>query len=106
HFRDNTDTPQPRGESSQPPVTCSACESRGAGRLEDLDVEIPDPATQRVAVETEQLCRPDLVATRCSQRRSDERLLHLTDDSVVKPRRRELVSVTGKIAAEVALDEL
>src|SRR5258706_16099601 len=78
----------------------------GSGGLEDLDVERLDAAPERVAVEAKKLGCPDLIAAGGCQGRGQQRLLHLADDAIVEPGRRQLAAEAAEIAAEITLDQL
>ena len=54
----------------------------------DLNIQIPDFLPQRIAVETQQISRPDLIAPGCGQRGREQRDLDLLENAVIEARRR------------------
>src|SRR5262245_65164078 len=61
-----------------------------------LDVEVADFLAQGVAVDPEQVSGADLVAARGRERHRQERMLDLTQDTVIEAGRR-LVVATGRV---------
>src|SRR5690606_10904602 len=76
------------------------------GGAVDVDAELADLLAQRIAVQTEKLRRPDLVATRRRHRRQHQRIFHLLQHALVEAGRRQFAVEAGEIALEVALDRL
>src|SRR5882757_9238034 len=74
-----------------------------AAGADDLDVEVADLLAQRVAVDPEQVRGADLVAARGGQSRGEKRLLHLAQDAMVEPGRRQIVAEIREIAGEMPL---
>src|SRR5438046_9224722 len=69
----------------------------------DLDVEVADFLTQRVAVDPQQVGGADLIAARSGQRHRQERMLNFAQHPVVEPGRRQAVAKAREIGGEVAL---
>src|SRR5882757_8948435 len=70
----------------------------------DLNVQIADLLSQRIAVEAEQIRRPDLVAPGGSQRRREQRHLDFLEDAVIEARRRHAIGEPGKMRRQIGFD--
>src|SRR5260221_224711 len=75
-----------------------------AAAAEDLNVEIADFLTQRVAIDPEQICGADLVPASGRKRHRQERMLDLPEHPVVEARRRQSVAEAREIRAQMPLD--
>jgi hypothetical protein len=71
-----------------------------------LQVELPELLAQSVAVQAEQLGRPDLVAPGRLQRERQQRPFHLAQDTVVESARRQAMRMRLEVTVEMALDRL
>src|SRR5215470_20103429 len=75
-----------------------------AAAAEDLNVEIADFLTQRVAIDPEQICGADLVAASGRKRHRQERMLDLPQHPMVEAGRRQSVAETREISGQMPLD--
>src|ERR1700746_3863425 len=69
----------------------------GAGS-DDLYVEVPDLFAQRVAIHTEEVGGPDLIAPGRRESCGQQRVLHLAKDSVIETGRGQIGVEAGEIA--------
>src|SRR5919204_4401387 len=96
----------PCGRSA--PQQESACKRNlkngSAAAAEDLDLEIADFLTQRIAIDPEQVRRADLVAACGRQRHREQRVLDLAQDAMVEPRRWQRVAEGGEVRRQVAFN--
>src|ERR1700738_3520314 len=75
-----------------------------AARSVDLNVEVANFLAQGVAVEAQQIRRPDLIAPSRGQGRRPQRHLDFPEDAVVKPRRGHAVRKAGEMGGERDFD--
>src|SRR5262249_369709 len=68
-----------------------------AATAEDLNIEIADFLPQRIAIDPEQIRRPDLVAPRASPSHHGERMPDLAQDAVVKAGGRQSVAESREV---------
>ena len=68
--------------------------------------EIPDLLSQGIAIEAKHGSRFQLISLGRIQRQHDQGPFYLTQDTVVQPRRRQIVAVGREIGAQVALDRI
>src|SRR5690242_12442421 len=68
-----------------------------------LQVELAQLLAQGVAVEAQQLGRPDLVAPRCLQRQRQQRPFHLAQDPVIEAACRQAMRMRLEIAVDMPL---
>src|SRR6266508_4742956 len=93
------------------------CDNSGAGKpgcgrsalpstaaAEYLDVEIADFLAQGIAVDPQQVGRPDLVPTGGCERYQQERVLDFAQYPVVEPGRRQFLAETREIGRQMPLD--
>src|SRR3954462_6425634 len=64
-----------------------------ARAADDLEVEVTDLLAQGIAIDAEELRRPDLVAAGGGQGGADQRRLDLPQDPVIEPGRRQHVAI-------------
>src|SRR5258705_2096855 len=105
---DNSAAIRPQKRSIPSLATPPYCEGKRVQSLAaapvNLNVEIPDLLPQRVAVETEQVSRANLVAAGGRQRRGQQRHLDLLEDTVVEAGRRHAVGEAGEVRRQICLD--
>src|SRR4051794_12346663 len=70
----------------------------------DLDVEVADFLAQGVAVEAEQIRRPDLVAAGGGQRGGQQRHLDFAQDPMIQAGRRHAIGKARKMRRQVDFD--
>ena len=75
-----------------------------AAPAKHLDVEIADFLPQSVAVETQEIGRPDLISAGGCQRGRQQRVLDFAQNTVIKPGWRQAVLEARKIGREVPFD--
>ena len=75
----------------------------GAQPPNDFQPQVPDLLAQGIAVEAQQLRRPDLVAAGGGQADGDQRPLHLLHDAVIDARRRQPVALGEEILGQILL---
>src|SRR5262245_23358814 len=73
-----------------------------AAGADHLNVEVADLLAQGVAVDPEQVGGADLVAARRRECGREQWLLHLAQDAVIEPGRRQAIAEAREIAREVA----
>src|SRR2546430_12758172 len=88
-FHGATDAELSSQHRVKPPHRGRGSRKRLAAAPIDLDIEIPDLLAERVAVQPEQIGRPDLVAAGGRQRGGEQRHLDLLEDAEIKAPPRE-----------------
>src|SRR4029078_8230241 len=68
----------------------------------DLNIEVADLLPQGIAVETEQIGRPDLVTAGGRQRGGQERQLDFPQNPMVEARRRDAVWEAREVRCEIS----
>src|SRR5689334_910256 len=69
-----------------------------------LNIEIADFLPQGVAIDPQQVGGADLIASCCRQSRRQQRMLHLPQDAMVEPGRRQTVVKLREIGSEMPFD--
>src|SRR5690349_7048693 len=77
---------------------------RSAASAKNLNIEVADFLSQRVAVETQQIGRTDLVATRSRQSGGEQRIFYLAQYPMIQARRRQSIFEPCEIGGKVSLD--
>src|SRR6185437_7782943 len=70
----------------------------------DLNIEVPDLLAQRIAVQSQQIGRADLVAAGGCQRCGQQRHLDFLEDAVVEARRRHAVGKAREVRRQIGFD--
>ena len=70
----------------------------------NLNVQVADLLSQRIAVEPEQVGGADLVPASCRECCGQQRNLDLLEDAVIEPGRRHAVGEAGEVRGQVGLD--
>src|SRR5579863_2634910 len=69
----------------------------------DLNVQVPDFLPQRIAVEAQQVSRPDLIAAGRRERGREQRDLDLFQDAVIETRWRHAIREAGEVRGQIGL---
>src|SRR5579871_4367122 len=77
---------------------------RLAAAAVNLDIQVADFLPQRIAVQTEQVGRADLVAAGRRQRRGQKRHLDLLEDAVIEAGRRYAIGKAREVRRQIRLD--
>ena len=64
-----------------------------------------DLFAQGIAVQAENLCRSNLIATRGVEGQLDQRRLHLHQDTVIETNGGDTIGLIGKVTAEIAFNQ-
>src|ERR1051326_9417658 len=75
-----------------------------APRPINLNLQIPDLLTQRIAVDAEQVGGADLIAASRGQGGGEQRAFDLAQDAVIEAGRRQAIVEAGEIACQIAFD--